>query len=55
MEGLILIIRIGLMLTGIAVWVLISAIVFGIVGYRIRTWDGWQRIRDWWREANGYK
>jgi hypothetical protein len=53
MDSIILIIRTGLMLTGIAVWVLILAVVGGVAGNRVRTWDGWQKIKDWWWVTNG--
>ena len=49
MDYLILTVRIGLMLTGVAVWVLITAIVFSVMGYYIRTWHGWKKISDWWQ------
>ena len=45
-------IRICLMLTGIAVWVLVLSVTCGIAGSKIRLWDGWERIADWWHRAN---
>jgi len=44
MGALIAIIKIVLILTGIAVWALILSIVGGIIGYKVMTW---------WSRANG--
>jgi len=43
-----------LILTGIGVWVFILAIVAGVVGYKIRTWDGWEKLATAWKRGNGH-
>ena len=42
-----------LLLTGLAVWVFIMAIVCGFLAYKIRTWSGWKRLSAAWKRANG--
>jgi hypothetical protein len=53
MDIVILIIRLGLMITGLAVWVIVLAFFFGFMAHIIRCWSGWGKIRDWWWLANG--
>ena len=45
-------IKIVLILTGIAVWSVILAIVAGVAGYYIRGWRGWKWMKKVWKESN---
>jgi|FLOH01.1.fsa_nt_gi hypothetical protein len=48
-------IKIILMVSGVAFWVLILAVVGGVIGSLIRIWDGWQKIKNWWWVTTGGK
>ena len=55
MDTLIFIIRTGLILTGVAVWVFVLAIMGGFMAHLVRTWKGWETVSNWWFMATGGK
>ena len=55
MDALIFIIRTGLILTGVAVWVFVLAIMGGFMAHLVRTWKGWETVSSWWFMATGGK